>query len=157
MQPTSLLLLSLAALLLSLAALLLPSTMTAVLALPDIFLGTVDNCSPSRYTNYAAWLVESRACQKNGEDASALTLIGAYPISNAGCGLGNFTVGGYDNITFTGCTGPGGPYPTAVLEDGVQKLECAPVRRPKEDRVCESEFCTSQGREGLLKTVIRCR
>jgi hypothetical protein len=139
-------------LLLTLAA-LLPSTV----ALPDIFLGQVDTCSPSRYpTNYAAWLVGSGACKKNGDD-SALTLIGTYPISNAGCGLGNFTVGGYDNITFEGCTGPGGPYPTAVLRRGKKKLSCAPVRREKEDRLCEGEFCKQQGRKGALKTVARCR
>lgn len=140
-------------LLLPLAA-LLPTT----LSLPDIFLGTLDTCSPGRYpTSYAAWLVDSRACRKPGDNGSDLTLIGTYPISNAGCDLGSFTVGKYDNITFEGCTGPGGPYPTAVLRNGKKKLDCAPVRREKVDRFCETEFCASQGRKGALKTVVRCR
>jgi hypothetical protein len=138
-------------LLLALAA-AIPST----LALPEIFIGTVDTCSPGRYpTNYAAWLVNSDACA-NG-NSSALTLIGAYPITNAGCDLGAFTVGGYDNITFTGCLGPPGPYPTAVLRNGEKKLECAPVRQAKEDKLCESALCPQQNRKGVLKTVLRCR
>jgi hypothetical protein len=137
--------------------LLLTSIATTTLALPEIFLGTVDTCSPGRYpTNYAAWLVKSRPCAGDG-DSSAVTLIGAYPVSSAGCGLESSTVGGFDNITFTGCTGPGGPYPTAVLRNGKKKLECNPVRREKEDRFCKSELCESQGRKGVLKTVLRCR
>lgn len=143
--------------------LLLSLAASTISALPSIYLGTIDTCSPSRYsTSYAAWLVSSRPCKAHGPnsgDGSALTLVGAYPISNAGCGIGAFTVGGYENLTFTGCIGPQGPYPTAVLRDGVEELVCAPVRREreKEERFCESEYCAAQGRKGALRTVIRCR
>lgn len=149
MHTTSLLLVGLATFL----GLASPS----VAALPPIYLGTVDTCSPGRYNiNYAAWLVSSQACKKDG-DSSALTLIGAYPVSPAGCGLGPVTVGGYENITFTGCAGPGSPYPTAILQDGVEELKCAPVKKPKEDRFCSGLFCQNQNRTGVLKTLYRCR
>jgi hypothetical protein len=130
-------------------------------ALPPILLGTVDTCSPSRYsTQYAAWVASDRPCKNRGADsgnAAALTLVGAYPVSNAGCGLGAFSVGGYANLTFEGCLGPPGPYPTRVLKDGVVELQCAPVKRVIAERFCEYRFCTEQGRRGALRTKIRCR
>ncbi len=130
------------------------------LALPDIYLGTLDICTPGRYPSvYAAWLVKSDACADGDDSDGAITSpIGMYPLSNAGCGLGSFTVGGFDDITFEGCTGPGGPYPTSVWRKGKKRLECAPVRRVVEDRLCgpgEDPLC--EGRERALKTVLRCR
>lgn len=127
-------------------------------ALPDMYLGTVDTCSPARYNiQYAAWLVSSQACKKDG-DSSALTLIGAYPVTSAGCGLEPpTTVGGYENITFTGCGGPGSPYPTAVLQNGIEELKCAPVKKEKKDRFCSGFFCANVNRTGVLKTLYRCR
>lgn len=149
-------------LLLSLTSSLLPLQVHAESrSLPPLYIGTIDTCSPGRYPlNYAAWVASSQPCKAHGPnagDSSALSLIGAYPVSNAGCGLGSFTVGGYDNVTFTGCLGPPGPYPTAVARDGVELLTCAPVRREKKIRQCESEFCESFGRKGDLTTVLRCR
>jgi hypothetical protein len=130
-------------------------------ALPPILLGTVDTCSPSRIsTQYAAWVRSDRPCRNRGADsgnASALTLVGAYPLSNAGCGLGSFSVGGYDNLTFEGCLGPQGPYPTRVLKNGVVELQCAPVKRVVAERFCIQRFCTEQGRRGVLRTVVSCR
>ncbi|KAF7508748.1 hypothetical protein GJ744_008995 [Endocarpon pusillum] len=141
---------------------LLPSQVLAESrSLPPLYIGTIDTCSPGRYPyNYAAWVASSQPCKAHGPDAgdsSALTLIGAYPVTNAGCGLGPVTVGGYDNVTFTGCLGPPGPYPTAVARDGVEVLTCAPVTREKKVRQCETEFCERFGRKGDLKTVLRCR
>ncbi len=106
------------------------------------------------------WVASSQPCKANGANAgnsSALTYIGAYPVTGAGCGLGPVTVGGYDNVTFTGCTGPPGPYPTAVARDGVVVLTCAPVRREKKVRQCGSELCDRFERKGDLTTVVRCR
>jgi hypothetical protein len=134
---------------------------SAISALPPILLGTVDTCSPSRIsTQYAAWVASDRPCKNQGADsgnASALTLVGAYPLSNAGCGLGAFSVGGYDNLTFEGCLGPPGPYPVRVLRNGVVELQCAPVKRVVAERFCIQRFCTEQGRRGVLRTVVRCR
>jgi hypothetical protein len=83
--------------------------------------------------------------------------VGAYPLSNAGCGLGSFSVGGYDNLTFEGCLGPQGPYPTRLLKNGVVELQCAPVKRVVAERFCIQRFCTEQGRRGVLRTVVSCR
>jgi len=134
---------------------------STISALPPILLGTVDTCSPSRIsTQYAAWVASDRPCKNRGADsgnASALSLVGAYPISNAGCGLGAFSVGGYDNLTFEGCLGPQGPYPTRVLRNGEVELQCAPVKRVVAERFCVQRFCTEQGRRGVLRTVVRCR
>ena len=140
----------------SIILLTIATILPSALSLPDIFIGTRDTCSPGRYpTEYVASLVRDDACA-NG-DASALVGIGNYPISNAGCGLGAFTIGGFTNITFEGCTGPGGPYPTTVLRNGVKKLDCAPVKKTRADRQCNSDLCAQQGRTGTLKTLYRCK
>ncbi|ERF68072.1 hypothetical protein EPUS_08508 [Endocarpon pusillum Z07020] len=157
MRP-SLLILSLTS---SLISLLPTQVLAESRSLPPLYIGTIDTCSPSRnFLNYAAWVASSQPCKAHGPnagDSSALSLIGAYPVTNAGCGRGPVTVGGYDNVTFTGCLGPPGPYPTAVARDGVEVLTCAPVKREKKVRQCESELCERFGRKGDLTTVLRCR
>lgn len=142
----------------SFSLVLLP-LLTLSQSLPPLSLGTLNTCSPSRYPiNYAAFATSSQPCTPGNPTTSSITQIGAYPISNAGCGLGSFTVAGYENVTFEGCTGPPGPYPTRVLRDGVVELSCQPVSvgGEQEVRLCEGGFCEQQGTRGELRVLVRC-